>query len=104
MKHAYAHDLDKETAILAVNSAIEHYKEKLAEFSPTAEWVSDRRLVVSFSVGGETLEGTLVVTPTEIEVSLDVPFIFLMFEEQAIAIIGREINVWVDKVQNGELS
>jgi hypothetical protein len=104
MKHAYTHNLDEETAVLAVNRAIEYYQEKFAEYSPTAEWVSDRRLVVSFSGGGEKLEGQLTVTPTEIEVSLEVPFLLRMFQEPAIAIIGKEINVWVDKAQNGELS
>ena len=104
MKHAYTHDLDEETAVLAVHRAVEYYQEKLAEYAPTAEWRGDRKLMVSFSVKGMALNGVLEVTPTEIEVSLDVPFLLRMFHKPAIAIIEQEINVWVEKAKNGELS
>ncbi len=103
MKHIVKHDLDLATAKKVAQKAFETYAERFAEYSPTANWTSDTRCEVSFKVKGVALSGTLELADGEIQMDLDVPFIFRPFKKKALDVIEREVRVWIDKAKAGEL-
>lgn len=103
MKHIIEHDLDLATAKKVAQKAFEAYSQRFAEYSPTANWVSDTRCEVGFTVKGVSLNGTLELAEGEIQMDLDVPFIFRPFKKKALDVIEREVRVWIDKAKSGEL-
>ncbi len=103
MKHAVKHSLDDATARRACEAAWQSYSTRFAEYKPQADWVTDKRCNIQFSVKGATLKGVLGIVPGAIELELDVPFLFRPFKKKAIDVIEREIKVWVNKAERGEL-
>jgi len=103
MKHSVPHALGKELAKKAAVAAFESYRARFAKYNPTATWVTDDRAEISFSAKGMTLSGTLEVTPTSIDMDIDVPFFFRPFKSIAVDKVESEIQKWVDKAKRGEL-
>ena len=103
MKHQVPHKLSVPLAITAVNKAFETYSSRFADYKPTLEWVSDRQAKAGFTVKGITLNGEFEITDTHIGFDLDVPFIFMIFKNQAMTVIEKEVGVWVAKAQSGAL-
>ena len=103
MKHIVKHDLDLATAKKVAQKAYESYAERFAEYSPTATWTTDRRCDVSFTVKGVKLNGSLELADGEIQMDLDVPFIFRPFKKKALDVIEREVRAWIEKAKSGEL-
>ena len=66
-------------------------------------WASDTLANISFTVKGVTLKGTMALTPSTVDMDLDVPFLFRLFQKQAIKIIEEEIQEWIGKAKRGEL-
>ena len=103
MKHVVKHDLDQATAKKAAEKAWEAYSEKYAKYHPKATWTSDTHADIQFSVKGMTLKGALDLEPKGIAMDLEVPFVLRVFKKQAIDVIEREIQKWIDKAKAGEL-
>ena len=103
MKHVIRHNLDIDEARTVARKALESYADRLSEYSPRVGWPRDNRAEVSFSVKGVNLSGTVDVSPSTYELDLEVPFLLRVFKKKAIAVIDREINVWLTKARNGEL-
>ncbi|MBK8173100.1 MAG: polyhydroxyalkanoic acid system family protein [Sandaracinaceae bacterium] len=103
MKHSVSHDLDVATAKRVTEKAYEAYKEKFASYNPSMRWVSDSRAETTFSIKGSSLKGTFDILPREIQIDLEVPFLFKMFQSKAISIIETEIKKWVAKAKAGEV-
>ena len=103
MKHSIPHDLSVAVAKKAVENAIADYSEKLASFSPSANWVSERVLKIHFRVKGMALNGQLSVGDTSIDLELKLPFIFRPFRDRSIQVIDREVCKWIDRGRRGEL-
>ncbi len=103
MKHTIKHDLDMELAKKACVKAFEAYAEKFAKYSPTADWKSDTQADIGFDAKGVKLGGTVGLRPNEIDVEMNVPFLFRPFQSKAIDLVEGEIRKWVDKAKNGEL-
>lgn len=103
MKHVIKHDLEMEKVKKATQKAMDAYSERFAKYNPSAEWTSDTEAVISFSAKGVEMDGNLSLRPKEIELELDVPFVFKVFRKKAIAIIDSEINTWLGKARRGEL-
>lgn len=97
------HDLDPALAKKATQKAFESYQERFAEYNPTANWVTDQRAEIGFSVKGMTLDGAVEIHPGEIHLELDVPFIFKPFKKKAMSVIEEQIQLWVAKAKAGEL-
>jgi len=104
MKHSVKHELDVATAKKATQRAFESYAERFSEYSPTASWTTDSRCEVGFEVKGVKLKGVLEILPGEVEMDLDVPFIFRPFKSRALGLIENEVKAWIEKAKNGELS
>ncbi len=103
MKHSVSHDLGQETARKVAEAAFASYKEKLAKYDPQANWVSDTKAEIRFTVKGYTLSGTLDVTATSIDMDLQVPFLLRPFQGTALGVIEKEISAWIAKASAGEL-
>jgi hypothetical protein len=103
MKHAVHHNLGQEKAKQVAQAAFAAYQDRYAKYAPQANWVSDRRAEISFSVKGMKLSGAMQVSPTEIEMELDVPFVLRPFKGKALGVIEEEIKKWISKAQAGEI-
>ncbi len=103
MKHIVKHDLDLATAKKVAQKAFDSYAQRFAEYSPTANWTSDTRCEVGFTVKGVSLSGTLELAEGEIQMDLDVPFIFRPFKKKALGVIEREVRGWIEKAEAGEI-
>ncbi|MEE2787972.1 MAG: polyhydroxyalkanoic acid system family protein [Myxococcota bacterium] len=103
MKHDIRHGLDADLAKRVAVAALESYAERLSEYGPRVQWISEHEAQVSFSVKGLNLKGSVGVSPSVISLNLDVPFVLRMFKKKAVSVIEREINVWLTKARNGEL-
>lgn len=101
--HVIKHDLDVATAKKATEKAFAGYKERFADYNPTADWVADNRAEIGFSAKGVKLDGAVEIHPGEIHLELDVPLLFRPFRKKALAIIEEQIQLWVGKAKNGEL-
>jgi len=103
MKHSVSHDLSPELAKTAANKAFAAYAERFAEYRPVMRWLDEQRSETSFTVKGITLRGTIELAPRAILIDLDVPFLLRPFKAKAIDVIEREIRVWVERAQAGQL-
>lgn len=102
MQHTIPHDLPIETARKATRAALESYRREMAEYSPEGEWVNDNTANVRFTAAGTTMKGTVVVQPTQIVLSLDVPFLLRPFKGIALRVIEGEIQQWLRRARAGE--
>jgi hypothetical protein len=103
MKHSIRHDLSIALAKQATEKAFESYKARFGEYNPTFRWATDNRADVSFKVKGVSLAGSFTVQPTTIDLELDVPFVFRLFQSKAVEIIEEEVKSWVAKAKAGQL-
>jgi hypothetical protein len=103
MKHSVPHDLGREKAKAAAEAALASYAARFAQYRPTATWTSPDRADISFSAKGITLTGVLEVTPTSIDIDLDVPFLLRAFKGKALGAVDREIVLWVAKAKSGDI-
>ena len=102
-QHDVPHDLSFELAKKATEKAFDAYAARVAEYSPTATWTSERHADVSFRVKGVSLDGALEIKEQAIGMELDVPLLFRPFRKKALEIIEREVVEWIEKAKRGEL-
>lgn len=103
MKHKIRHGLEHDLARRVTHKAFESYQQRYARFDPQADWVTEDRADVSFSVKGVSLEGSLEITDEDVVVDLDVPFVFKPFRKKAVGVIESEIRDWIDKAKRGDI-
>jgi len=98
MKHAFIHNTDIETTRRAAQKAWETYRERFSKYAPSMQWEDDTHARLSFSVKGIQLKGEVALKPRTIDISMDVPFVFLVFKKRAIKVVEAEIQKWIDAV------
>lgn len=103
MKHTVPHDLDLDTAKKATAKALESYKERFSDYQPEVSWLDERRAEVQFKALGATLKGLFQLTPSAVEMEMDVPLRFKLFQKKAVDVVDREIKKWIEKAKQGEL-
>ena len=104
MRHLIRHGLTHELAREAARHALASYRDRFAAFSPEGEWIDADHARVAFSAAGRRLTGNVVVGPEEIELELEVPFIFRLFHDRAIAIIEEDVRRWIERAREGALA
>jgi hypothetical protein len=104
MKHEMTHDLSTELARKVTERAFESYRQKYADFAPSLTWVSENAARASFFARGVELRGTVELAPGTISFDLDVPIMLRMFQGKAVAILGRELTLWLERAKKGEFS
>lgn len=103
IKHIIKHDLGVDTAKKVTEKAFESYKARFAEYNPTFRWASANKADVAFSAKGITLKGTFTALANQIELELDVPFVFKLFQSKAVEIIDAEVKEWIQKAKSGQI-
>jgi hypothetical protein len=99
-----SHELSPELARKVAERAFESYREKYADFSPTLTWISPTSAKATFSAKGVSLHGTVELAPGKIMLDLDVPFVFRLFKDKAMAVLDRELSHWHERARKGEFS
>jgi hypothetical protein len=101
MKHVVPHDLGQEQAKRVAEAAFASYKARYSQYNPTAKWLTESRANISFNVKGMTMNGTIEVTSSSIEMDVDVPFMLRPFKGVAMNVIEEEIKKWIAKAKSG---
>ncbi|MFN7143279.1 MAG: polyhydroxyalkanoic acid system family protein [Myxococcota bacterium] len=104
MVHRIRHGLPHALARDATHRALESYRERFQEFSPEGEWLDADHARVAFHALGRTLEGAVRVDSENIELELDVPFLFRPFQKKAIDVIDGEVRAWIEKAKQSQLA
>lgn len=102
-KHAVKHDLAPDVAKRVLEKALDSYKERFPEYSPTASWKGDSHVDVAFKVKGMKVDGQIDLKPGQIEMDLEVPFMLRPFRKQAIELVEAQIQKWIAKAKAGEI-
>jgi hypothetical protein len=103
MKHTIDTGLDKARSKLAIDKAMDQYKARFAEYNPRYDWTTDDSGEFSFSAKGVKLGGKIVVRDHKVDVDMDVPFLFRIFQGKAMEVIEEQVVFWVEKAKKGEL-
>jgi hypothetical protein len=103
MKHTIETGLDQAMSKKAIGKAMEAYKARFAEYNPRFDWTSDDQGEFGFKAKGVSLGGTIRVRDKNIDVDMDVPFLFRIFQGKAMDVIQEQVMVWVEKAKKGEL-
>ena len=103
MRHTIPHDLGIDLARRATRKALETYRENLSDYETRGKWVSEDHATVQFTVLGRTLKGTVDVRQREVQLQLDVPFLFRAFQGVAMKVVQDEIERWLEAARRGEL-
>ena len=80
MKHTIETGLDKALSKKAIQKAMEAYKARFADYSPRFDWRTDDLGDFGFTAKGISLGGTILVRDHSIDVDMDVPFLFRIFQ------------------------
>ena len=102
MKKTIPTNLDKARSKIAIEKAMQAYKARFAEYSPRYEWTSDDAGEFGFDAKGIKLSGTIRIEDQRVDVEMEVPFLFKIFQGRAMKIIEDQVELWVEKVKNGE--
>jgi hypothetical protein len=102
MKQTIDTNLDKARSKIAIGKAMDEYKKRFAEYAPRYDWTGDDVGEFSFSAKGVKLQGTIRVRDNKVDVDMDVPFLFRIFQGSAMKVIQEQVEHWVDKVKKGE--
>ncbi|MBX7191764.1 MAG: polyhydroxyalkanoic acid system family protein [Sandaracinaceae bacterium] len=103
MKHTIQTNLDLARSKLAIDKAMEAYKARFAEYNPRFDWTTDTRGEFGFKAKGVSLGGTILVHDHKVDVDMEVPFLFRIFQGKAMEVIEDEVRHWVEKVKKGEI-
>lgn len=103
MKHTIDTGLDLTRSKKAIDKAMEEYSARFADYNPRYEWTSDTAGEFGFSATGIKLGGTIVVREGKVDVDMNVPFVFRIFQGQAMKLIQEQVELWVERAKRGEL-
>ena len=103
MKHTIETGLDQAMSKKTIVKAMEAYKARFSEYNPRFDWKTDDMGEFGFTARGISLDGTIRVRDKNIDVDMDVPFLFRIFQGRAMNIIQEHVMIWVEKAKKGEL-
>lgn len=103
MKHTVPHSLGKEKAQKVTRAAFDASVARFTDYGARCNWISDDRAEVFFSAKGINLTAKVIVSESNIEVDMEVPFFFKPFQKVAMARIDEEIHKWIGKAERGEV-
>lgn len=103
MKHTIDTNLDKARSKKAIDKAMDAYKARFSEYQPRYDWTTEDAGEFSFSAKGIKLSGTIKVRDNKVDVDMDVPFLFKIFQGRAMDVIEEQVVFWVEKAKKGEI-
>lgn len=103
MKHTIDTGLNVPDSKRAIDKAMDAYKARFAEYNPRFDWKTETAGEFGFSAKGVALGGTIAVRDRKIDVDMEVPFLFRIFQGRAMDVIEEQVVFWVEKVKKGEV-
>jgi len=103
MKKTITSNLDRARSKIAIEKAMEDYKARFAEYSPRYDWTTDDAGEFSFNAKGIKLGGTIRVRDNFVDVDMEVPFLFRIFQSKALEVIQEQVELWVERVRTGNV-
>ena len=103
MKHIVRHKVTQAQARQAIETAIGVYSRKLPQYHPQTRWPNKNHAQVSFHVKGMSLTANIQMLPRQLDMDMDVPFIFWPIKNQAMKFIEAELRKWLARAEAGEL-
>jgi hypothetical protein len=104
IRHLLSHDLDPTQSKGVIDAAFGFYRTRYPRAEISLLWQSDQSATLCFKARAITLKGTIVLRPGGIELALDLPFIFRVFQKRALRLIDNEANQWVQRAREGKLT
>lgn len=98
-KRSFVHGLDFAAAKKVALRAMQDYQQRLKNYALTINWPTPDRADVSFTVLNTRMHGQILVTPSNIEICVDVPLQFKFFENMAVQVVAKEVKACVDKAK-----
>lgn len=96
MKHVIEHQLSDAEARAAAEEAIAHYGERFSNYRPSVVWETDKRATISFEAKGVKVRGSVELKPRAVEIDLDVPWAFRVFQGTAKRALEAEFRKFLD--------
>ena len=103
MRHLVSHELTPEQARRVAERAFASYAERYAKYEPKLTWLDATRARASFHAKGISLGGTIELQPGAIAFELEVPWLLRPFQSRAVAVVEREVRLWEQAAERGEL-
>lgn len=103
MKHTITTGLGLADSKRAIEKAMDAYRTRFHDYQPRFEWKTNNAGEFGFNAKGVKLGGTIVVHDHKIDVDMEVPFLFRIFQGKAMEVVTEEVQRWVDRVQRGEV-
>lgn len=104
MKYSVQHGLpDRSRVRVVVEKAYVAYEERLSDYKPKIQWQSEDRATISFTVMSQTINASVELDDAELRIDGKVPFLFKPFEKKIEAVLGNEMNKWLEKARKGEI-
>lgn len=104
MKYSVQHGLpDRSRVRVVVEKAYLAYEQRLADYKPKIEWVTDDRAAIGFTVMSQSISAVVEFDEEELRIDGKVPFLFKPFEKKIGNVLGSEMNKWLEKARNGEI-
>lgn len=98
-KRSFAHGLDFTRAKRVADLALLDYRTRLTKYALTVTWVTPDTADVGFIILDTCMGGQIKVTPTDIEIHVDVPLKFKLFEGAAAQIVKGEVQACVERAK-----
>jgi hypothetical protein len=103
MKHTIDTGLDQALSKKAIEKAMEAYSARFADYEPKFGWIGADRGEFSFNAKGVKLKGSIVVRDHQVDVDMQVPLLFRVFQGKAMGVIEEQVKLWVEKARRGEI-
>jgi len=103
VKHTIQTGLELELSKKAITKAMDAYKARFAEYNPRFDWTTANKGEFGFTAKGVFVGGTLHVHDRKVDVDMEVPFLFRIFQGRAMQVIEDQVNLWIEKAKRGEL-
>lgn len=98
-KRSFAHGLDFTSAQKLTHTALLDYQQRLVKYNLSVQWKDANTADVGFTVLDTRMNGQITVTPKDVEIRVDVPMKFKLFEGMAANVVAQEVRGCVDKAK-----
>ena len=73
------------------------------DYKPKLDWEADDRASIGFSVMSQSIRAVVEFDDDELRIDGKVPLLFRPFQRKIEAVLGSEMEKWLDKARRGEI-
>ncbi|MCH9682166.1 MAG: polyhydroxyalkanoic acid system family protein [Deltaproteobacteria bacterium] len=104
MQYSVQHGLPERSRVrTVVEKAYEAYEQRLAAYKPSMNWATDDTASIEFTVMSQSVSASIEFDDQELRIDGKIPFLFKPFQKKIEAVLGSEMEKWLDKARNGEI-